>query len=327
MSENQQCKIIINSNEQMEIEIPRQFPKIGFLSPNVFKNLTTDPFQYEIQSCINIDFVKSFISYLIGEKELDIDCDNFLEYFFLCQEFGVLTDYKQILKNKLQVIDDLIQKQRFLHNDIQDLKSQVENLKEIIRSQQVSIQNNSDSFIIRIEELQNSIICHVNEKIAQQNQLLNRFGESRGNYDSLREEIDQLRNEISTIDLGVTEQNSNFESITSRINNQLNELRQKFNHQNQKQEEKLNLLNQKLEVSIQQNSQKLQKFITKEQLKNVMAVGSSGEYLPFIGQEQYFQSFDYNKHDPSKASRNPPIEYYKGQWLKDWERALRAIPP
>lgn len=324
MGENLECDIVFNLNKH--IKIPRQFPNIGKLSPKVFRSLTADPFQYEIQSHVNAEYIKPFISYLIGEKELDINCDNFLEYFILSQEFGILTDYKQFVEKKLQTIEGLIQNQQFLHNEIQNLKSQVENLKEKIRSQQIFIQNNSDCFIVRIEEFQNSIISSVDEKIAQQNQLFDSFGESRENYDSLREEIANLRNEISTsLNLRIVEQNDNFENVTSRINNQLNELRSQFDHQEQ--DDRINLINQKLEVIIQQNSQNLQKFITKEQLRNVMYAGSSGEYLPFIGKDHYFESFDYNKHNPNLAIHNPPIEYYKGQWLKDWERAMSAIPP
>lgn len=78
--------IILNDNK---ISIPRQFRKIGTLSP----------FTYVIKSSISQNTLNSFLAYLCEDAELKISIDNYFELMQISDEFQ-LQDLKNLLLEK-----------------------------------------------------------------------------------------------------------------------------------------------------------------------------------------------------------------------------------
>ena len=91
MCEQKFSIIILNDNK---ISIPRQFRKIGSLSPFIFNKLLNDPFTYVIKSSISQNTLNSFLAYLCEDAELKISIDN---YFELMQ---IIFDMKRFESNK-----------------------------------------------------------------------------------------------------------------------------------------------------------------------------------------------------------------------------------
>ena len=99
MCEQKFSIIILNDNK---ISIPRQFRKIGSLSPFIFNKLLNDPFTYVIKSSISQNTLNSFLAYLCEDAELKISIDNYFELMQISDEFQ-LQDLKNLLLEKKRI--------------------------------------------------------------------------------------------------------------------------------------------------------------------------------------------------------------------------------
>lgn len=84
MCENFFSKIVLNGKE---ISIPRQFQKIGSISPIIFNKLVCDPFTYVIKTNISQDTLNLFLKYLCEDTAPKISIDNYFELLQISDEF------------------------------------------------------------------------------------------------------------------------------------------------------------------------------------------------------------------------------------------------
>lgn len=96
-------KLLFNSKEK---EILRRFSRIGELPDSIFTCLTSNPYQYEIQSVVSDEVILPFIDYLVYGRDFEIHVENVIEFFLLSQEFGTLSDCKRIIKDKFVFLDE-----------------------------------------------------------------------------------------------------------------------------------------------------------------------------------------------------------------------------
>lgn len=198
-------KLLFNLKEK---EIPRRFSRIGELPDSIF-TLTSNPYQYEIQSVVSDEVILSFIDYLVYGRDFEIHVENVIEFFLLSQEFGTLSDCKRIIKDKFVFLDELEQKLCSKQEDIQLLKAQIVQLQETVQNAMNEQQINN-----RIEE---SSSHQTNNSIASSNELII----SNGN---LQREVNNLSSDLAFLRDLQASQNTQIQDLNSRLNDILQQV-------------------------------------------------------------------------------------------------------
>lgn len=126
-------------------QIPSDFPLFNNINHDIYLKLI-NYHQYKIKSNVCEEVVQSFIKYWINKQIPNIEIDNFIQFYFLSQEFDLMKDIIQIymLKKSLQL--PLFHKNQILSHVI-DNKYQIFTVKQKNYHQVIDLLfNNSDFY-------------------------------------------------------------------------------------------------------------------------------------------------------------------------------------
>lgn len=176
---------------------------------------------------------------------------------------------------------------------------QINQMKELIEAQKESM-NQSQSMI-------DSLI----KTTKKQNQI---------NEESLDNFKEQLVQKQENFEESLNDLKEQFKQKQKYNTNSLKELKEQLNQSQENYEQKLNTSINKF----QKDMTKL--FISKKQLKQVLEAGKQGEFLRRSA-GLFGGGFGIDdKQRETRGSGENATTYYKGAWLKDWQRAIDAIP-
>ena len=91
----QNQNVLILSMNAKEFPIPKNFPRLIDVKPEIYKHLMTNG-KYDIKSIVSTDTLDSFINHWVNSELPYICADNLSEYETLSEEFDKMKNIIQI---------------------------------------------------------------------------------------------------------------------------------------------------------------------------------------------------------------------------------------
>ncbi|KAK8835695.1 hypothetical protein M9Y10_042292 [Tritrichomonas musculus] len=178
----QNQNVLILSMNAKEFPIPKNFPRLIDVKPEIYKHLMTNG-KYDIKSIVSTDTLDSFINHWVNSELPYICADNLSEYETLSEEFDKMKNIIQIFRKKLpdHDISSLLQ---FKNQLLQEKKQKIKEFDELTAEYHQIIRLNLQNPSTRLPPILDNAKLRIN--YAKRNNLFSLFTKKTVNDGYLR---------------------------------------------------------------------------------------------------------------------------------------------